>query len=79
MSTCVYSYELVFTQPPPPSSRPPVAGYKVSQNITGNVAVTSTSDTEHIVVLNGPGVYLFKVQAFSVLGDGSERHVLVTG
>ena len=80
--TCMYAMVIPWTilsQPPPPSSRPPVTGYKISHNNTGNDTVSTISDTEYVVIFTGPGVYLFTVQAYNVLGDGNESNILVTG
>ena len=70
---------LLFSQPPPPSSRPPVIGYKIFHNYTGNSMETMTSDTQHIVEFTVPGVYLFTVMAYNVLGDGKQSTIVVTG
>ena len=70
---------LLFSQPPPPSSRPPVIEYKILQNNTGNLAMTMTSDTQYIVEVVVPGVYLFTVLAYNILGDGKQSTIIVTG
>ena len=61
-----------FSQPPPSSSRPPVTGYRISHNITGNNTVNQTSKTDFMFEGVVPGVYFFSVVAVNVLGEGSE-------
>ena len=46
---------------PPPSSIPPVAGYKISHNTTGSVLVNQTNYITFVVESGAPGVYLFTV------------------
>ena len=70
---------LYISQPPLPSTRPPVLGYKVSYNITGSVMVNLTSDNNFTIGGVTPGVYLFTVLAFNILGDGSESSITVVG
>ena len=65
----------LFSQPPPSSSRPPVLGYKITHNTTGHSLVNQTSDTTFFLDELNPGVYLFSVWAFNVLGDGVEEAV----
>ena len=69
----------LFPQPPPPPSRPPVIEYKIFYNITGNLIVAMTNDTEYIVQYYTPGVYVFTVLGYNVLGDGSGSTIVVTG
>ena len=69
----------VFSQPPPDSSRPPVAGYKISHNTTGSVLVNQTNETTFSIEDVAPGEYLFAIQAFNILGHGDESSLLVTG
>ena len=69
-----------FSQPPPLSTRPPVTGCKILQNITGSVVVNETNDTNLAFERVVPGVYLFTVLAVNVLGDGDEPYdIIVTG
>ena len=69
----------VAPQLPPSSSRPPITGYKVFHNGTESVTEKGTNDTEANVGFMAPGVYLFTVLAYNVLGDGKESNVAVTG
>ena len=77
----IHVHMFAFSQPPPPSSRPPVTGYKISHNTTGSVMVDKTSDTNFTFGSLEPGVYLFSVWAVNLLGDGKEKHTVfaVTG
>ena len=77
--SCVISHEPAFLQPPPPSSRPPVTGYKMLQNTTGNVMFSHTNDTEFIYYEVDPGIYSFTVQAINIFGDGRETSVIISG
>ena len=61
-----------FSQPPPPSTRPPVTGYKILHSTTGSVMITQTTDTKFIFESLNPGVYFFSVLATNILGDGME-------
>ena len=72
------SCKLSFFQLPPPSSRPPVTGYKISHNTTGSVVVNQTTDTNFVIENFEPGVYLFVVLATNILGDGVENRIVVT-
>ena len=72
-NTCMW---VLFSQPPPPSSRPPVLGYKISDNTTGHGLVNQTSDTVFFLCGLDPGVYFFFVWAFNVLGDGVKESVV---
>ena len=72
-------YELVLSQPPPPSSRPPVIGYKVSHDTTGRVMEEHTNDTNFTVEGVTPGVYFFAVLAVNSLGKGEENNHSFTG
>ena len=71
----------VFSQPPTPSSRPPVTGYRISHNTTGSVLVNQTTCTTFVIENAGPGVYVFTVLAVNILGDGEEEStvIIVTG
>ena len=73
---------MVISQPPPPSSRLPVTGYKIVHNITESVIVNQTTDTctcnTFRVDSLEPGVYLFTVLAVNALGDGAETSTLLT-
>ena len=69
----------VLSQSPPPSSRPPVIEHKIFHNDTGSIVETTTNDTKYIVEYMAPGVYLFTVLAYNVLGDGKESSIAVTG
>ena len=53
--------------------------YIISHNNTGSEVVTTTNDTEYTIRFMAPGVYLFTVQAYNVLGDGKESSIVVTG
>ena len=75
--TC--TYELAFSQPPPPASRPPVLGYKIFHNTSDNVLINHTNETAFSVEGMAPGVYLFDILAFNILGDGSGSSLLVIG
>ena len=68
-----------FPQPPSPSSRPPVTGYKISHNITGSVTVNQTNDTNFTAVGVAPGVYFFAVLAVNTFGNGKENTTFITG
>ena len=68
---CVY-----VSQPPPPSSRPPVTGYKIFQNITADTVVNQPNDRTFTVEDVVPGVYIFSLLAFNVLGDGVKEAVI---
>ena len=70
---------LLFSQAPPSSSRPPVIEYNIFHNNTGNLMETMTSDNHYVVKFTAPGVYLFIVLTYNVLGDGNESTILVTG
>ena len=70
---------LLFSQPPPSSSRPPVIEYKIFHNNTGNLILAMTSDPRFDVEYTSPGVYQFTVLAYNVLGDGNESTIFVTG
>ena len=72
------SCKLFFSQPPPPSSRPPVTGYKILHNTTDSVVVNQTTDTNFTAENSEPGVYLFTVLAINILGDGVENPIVVT-
>ena len=71
-----------FFQPPPPSTSPPVIGYTVSYNTTGNVQTNETTDTDFVVENAFPNLIIFSVAAINVLGTGrgsditSELYVL---
>ena len=67
------------SQPPPPSSRPPVTGYKIFHNVTGVMTVNSTNDTKFTIDHKGPGTYSLSVLAVNTLGDGEESTILTTG
>ena len=67
------------SQPPPPSSRPPLTEYKILHNTTGNNLTVMTEDTKYIIEYTTPGVYLFIVLAYNVLGDGNRTSIVVTG
>ena len=67
------------SQPPPPSSRPPVTGYQISHNITGSVMVIFTSETKLVIGDVPPGVYFFTVCAVNVLGDGKKQNMSISG
>ena len=71
----------LFSQPPPPSSRPPVIEYKIFHDITqsGKLTMTLISDPRYDVQYTSPGVYQFTVLAYNVLGDGNESTIFVTG
>ena len=60
---------LPFSQPPPPSSRPPVIEYKIFRNNTGKLIPVMTSDPRYDIEYTTPGVYQFTVLAYNVLGD----------
>ena len=68
-----------FSQPPPPSSRPPVTGYKIFHNITGSAVVIQTSDRTFIIEGVLPGVYFFTVLAVNTLGNGKEETIFIVG
>ena len=70
---------LLFSQPTPPSSTPPVIEYKILHSNTGNFIETTTNDNEYIVEFTTPGVYLFTVLAYNVLGDGEQSTIFITG
>ena len=72
------SFIFPFSQPPPPSSRPPVIGYKISHNVTGSEAIDQTNDTTFTVDNERPGVYLFSVLAVNVLGEGLKAEITTT-
>ena len=79
-STCVNVISLVFnkdplytSQPPHPSTRPPVTGYKIYHNTTGSAMLNFTCETQFIIEGVMPGVYFFTVLAVNVLGDGKEK------
>ena len=72
----VNSSSLFFSQPPLPSSRPPVTGYKISNNITGTVLVNQTHDTT-FVAEGVPGTYLLTVLAVNLLGDGEKESTFI--
>ena len=63
-------HELLSFQPPPPSSRPPVIGYKISHNTSGSVLTNQTNETMFSIEGMYPRVYLFDICAFNILGDG---------
>ena len=69
----------LFSQPPPPSSRPPVIEYKILHNIAGNSIETTTIDTGYTFEYGSPGVYQFTVLAYNVLGDGKQSTIFATG
>ena len=71
---CIFHPYMSFivSQPPPPSSRPPVTGYKISHNITGSaVTLNQTNDTNFTAEGVAPGVYFFAVLAVNTFGDGN--------
>ena len=71
-----------FSQPLPPSSRPPVTRYKISHNTTaGSTLINQTNYTTFVVDDVVPGVYLFTVVAVNALGDGEEEStsIIVSG
>ena len=70
---------LLFSQPPPPSSRPPVIECKILHNSTGILTLAITNDTSYIVEYTSPGVYQFSVLAYNILGDGNGSTIFVTG
>ena len=70
---------LLFSQPPPPSSRPPVIEYKIFHNSTGKFMPAMTSDPRYDVEYASPGVYQFTVLACNILGDGNGSTIFVTG
>ena len=70
---------LPFSQPPPPSSRPPVTGYRISHNITGGVTVNQTTHTEFFYNNIYTGIYEFAVLAVNSLGDGKEESTIISG
>ena len=51
----------------------------MSYNITGSVMVNLTIDNNVTVEGVTPGVYLFSVLAYNILGDGSESSITVLG
>ena len=67
------------SQPPPPSSRPPVTGYKISINATGIMLVNYTNVTNFTIKHVGPGTYLFSVLAVNSLGEGETSNIFATG
>ena len=70
---------MVLSQPPPPSSRPPMTRYKLAYNFTGGVMEYQTTDTNFTVEnLTEAGVYMFTVLAVNFLGDGAETSKLLT-
>ena len=76
----IYFYmSLLFSQPLPPSSRPPVIEYKILHNSTGILTLALTNDTGYIVEYTSPGVYQFTVLAYNILGDGNGSTIFVTG
>ena len=68
---------LLFSQPPPPSPRPPVIEYKVLHNNTGNFIEATTNNTEYILEYTSPGVYQFTVLAYNNLGDRNGTTIVV--
>ena len=65
-------HKYLFSQPPPPSSRPPVTGYKVSHNITGVFTEEHTSDTTLSFESLSYGYYFFFLWAVNTLGEGAK-------
>ena len=43
------------------------------------MTLTMTDDTEYTVEYDTAGVFVFTVLAYSVLGDGYETSIIVTG
>ena len=77
---CLCSFlHLLFSQPPPPSSRPPVIEYKILHNSTGILTMTVTNDTDYIVEYTSPGVHQFTVTAYNILGDGNGSIIFAKG
>ena len=72
-------YKLILSQPLPPSSRPPVTGYKISHDTTGSVMVEQTNDTNFTVEGVTPGVYSFAVLAVNSCRKGKENIGSITG
>ena len=73
------NYELVPSQPPTPSSRPPVTGYRIFHNTTGNVMVNNTNDTKFTVEGVAPGVYIFAIVPVNAFGEGKEAIFSIIG
>ena len=69
---------LSFSQPPPPSSRPPVTGYKITHNTTGGILANLTNGTEFTIGDIAAGIYLVTVQAVNILGDGVAETVTIS-
>ena len=85
-STCANIISFVYTneplhisQPPPPSSRPPVTGYKISHNTSGSITLSFTSVPKFVIKGVAPGVYFFIVLAVNALGDGKEESMSIMG
>ena len=73
----MHSLAAILSQPPPPSLRPPVTGYKILHNITGVIMANQTIDTNFRVDSLEAGIYLFTVLAVNILGDGAETSTLL--
>ena len=65
----------VYVQPPPPTSRPPVEGYWIAHNTTGQVTMNQTRDSEFFVGNLPPGIYFFTLWAINLLGDGEASNI----
>ena len=68
---------LPFSQPPSPSSRPPVTGYIVLHNITGSIQANLTNETEFTLEGIAKGIYIVTVQAVNILGVGVAETVII--